>query len=345
MHDYKGCLHIHSTYSDGDASVPELLDAARDAGLHFLVLTAHAHAKARDDGWEGWHDGVLLVVGSELHAGHHHCMALGLGDLDGAARPDTAGQLQAIKRRGGLAFVVHPQPVHKPLFSLWTPGWTDWHLDTFDGLEIWPYMHDWIRDLQPWNFLSHWLDPDRWVTGPEPEILAAWDTVGRRRRCVGIGSLDHHARRVPFRRRGPALFELLPSRYAFRTVRTHLLAPEPLPRGPEAVPRLLALLAAGRCYVSYDLEADATGFRFHAHRGGQAYHMGDELPAAEPVELRVTTPHHATIRLLRDGQPLATVSGYELADRVRDPGVYRVEATLDDRPWLYSNPIYLRPPS
>jgi len=342
--DYKGCLHIHSSYSDGHRSVGEILDAARDAGLDYVVLTDHRTLQARDEGLEGWHDGVLLAVGAELAAGHHHCMALGLESLEGTdAHRTVAEQLSALKRDRGLVFVVHPRPVHKPLFDLWVPGWTDWHLDTFDGIEIWPYLHDWIRDLHLWNFLSHCRDPQRWITGPEPDLLARWDEVGRRRRVVGIGSLDNHAKRLPFRRLGLTLLEILPHAYAFRTVRTHVLAPEPFSGDAgEDLARLHRLLALGRCYVSYDLLHDATGFCFEADRGGVDVAMGDEVPAGEPVAFRVACPADADLRLLRDGAPIARAQGRELAAADAAPGVYRVEAFLDGRPWIFSNPIYLR---
>ncbi|HUT36586.1 MAG TPA: PHP domain-containing protein [Planctomycetota bacterium] len=344
MHDYKGCLHIHSTFSDGHAAVPEILDAARDAGLDYIVLTDHATLQARADGFGGWHDGVLLDVGAELDAGHHHCLALGLEDLDGVLRPGgTEATLNAIRQRGGLVFVVHPRPVHKPLFDVWVPGWTDWHLDAFHGLEIWPYMHDWIRRLHPWNLLSHCRRPERWVEGPDRDILGHWDAVGRRRRVVGIGSLDNHAKRVPFRRWGLALLEVLPHGYVFRTVRTHVVSPQPFCGEAAADLRLLhGLLAQGRCYVSYDLLADATGFRFEGRRAGDVLQMGDEAPAGEPVELRATCPAEADLRLMRDGTPVAAARGRELVATAPGPGVYRVEAFLDSRPWVFSNPIYLR---
>ena len=343
LHEYKGALHVHSTYSDGDASVPEILDAARESGLDFVVLADHATLAARRDGWEGWHGGVLLAVGTELHVGQHHCMAIGLEDLDGFPHETTAGGLESIQRHGGLTFVVHPHPVHKPFFKVWVPGWTDWDLDTIDGLEIWPYLHDWIRDLRPWNFLSHVRHPDRWVKGPDASVLREWDAMGRRRRVVGIGSLDNHARRLPFRRWRPVLFEVLPHRYAFRTVRTHVLSPEPFSgEAAEDLARLYSLLARGRCYVSYDLAGDATGFRFEAERAGSPASMGDEIAAGAEVSFRVASPLDAELRLLRDGQPIAAARGRALAARAAAPGVYRVEAFLNGRPWVYSNPIYVR---
>ena len=343
MRDLKGCLHVHSTLSDGDDTIDEILAAARDSGLDFVVLTDHCPVPESARGLEGWHDGVLLAVGVEVKAGLQHCVALGVHDLNGTDDVAAHERLERIKRDGGLVFVAHPSAVRKPLFRTGAPPWTDWSLDSFDGIEIWPYLHDWIRDLRLTNFLSHYRHPDRWISGPEAAILERWDTLGRRRRVVGIGALDNHARRVPFRRFGPALLNIFPHRMAFQTVRTHVLADQPLSgEGQADVAQLYELLAQGRCYVSYDLLADATGFRFEGQRHGERVRMGDEVPAGAPVELRADAPADATLRLLHDGKPIAAAEGRHLAAQAAEPGVYRVEARLGGRPWVFSNPIYLR---
>ncbi|HPD17978.1 MAG TPA: CehA/McbA family metallohydrolase [Planctomycetota bacterium] len=344
MHDYKGCLHIHSTYSDGHSPAPDILDAAREAGLDYIVLTDHDTLAARDAGLAGWRDGLLLDVGVELEAGGHHAIALGLSDLEGVrGAPTIEAAFQAVGRKGGLAFVVHPVPVHKPLFDACVPGWTDWHLDGYHGVEIWPYLHDWIRDLHLWNLLSHYRHPDRWIRGPEPSVLAHWDAAGQRRRVVGIGSLDNHAKRVPFRRLGLDFMEFFPHRRMFGTVRTHVLSPEPFAGHSEQDTELLhRLLAGGRCYVSYDLLADATGFCFEGRHGQGAIAMGEETQAAREVSFRVVSPVTADLRLLRDGRVVASARGRELKAAHGGPGVYRVEASLDGRPWVFTNPIYLR---
>lgn len=344
MHDYKGCLHVHSAYSDGHRTVAEIVEAARAAGLDFAVLTDHATLAARDAGLAGWHEGLLLDVGAELDAGHHHCLALGLESLDGVLHPrSTRDTFQAVRDAGGLVFVVHPHPVRKPLFGVWVPGWTDWGLEAFHGVEIWPYMHDWIRRLHPWNLLSHCRRPERWIQGPERDVLARWDAAGRRRRVVGIGSLDNHAKRLPLGRLAPALLEVLPHRYTFRTVRTHVVSPQPFSGETAADLALLhCLLASGQCYVSYDLLADATGFRFEGSLAGTTLPMGAEAPAGGPVALRAASPAPAELRLLCDGTPIAAATGRELEATVQGPGVYRIEAFLGGRPWVFSNPIYLR---
>jgi nitrogenase molybdenum-iron protein alpha/beta subunit len=38
-YDYKGAIHVHSTYSDGTGTVEEIMQAANEAGLDFVVIT------------------------------------------------------------------------------------------------------------------------------------------------------------------------------------------------------------------------------------------------------------------------------------------------------------------
>jgi len=60
------------------------------------------------------------------------------------------------------------------------------------------------------------------------------------------------------------------------------------------------------------------------------------------MTLCARTPQAAQIRLLRDGQVVAVAESSELSHSIELPGVYRVEASLDAKAWIYSNPVYLR---
>src|SRR5215210_2517958 len=80
LHDVSCVVHVHSTYSDGTATVPEILDAAREAGRDAVLLTDHDSLGALHDGWEGWHDGVLLLVGHEVSPRGGHFLAFGVGE-------------------------------------------------------------------------------------------------------------------------------------------------------------------------------------------------------------------------------------------------------------------------
>jgi hypothetical protein len=106
--------------------------------------------------------------------------------------------------------------------------------------------------------------------------------------------------------------------------------------------KLYSLIARGRSYISYDYLADATGFLFTAKRERETFHMGDEIPLTGPLHLAVTCPAKADIRLLRDGQEIASTHGTDLEAAANEVGVYRVEVHLEGLPWVFSNPLYVR---
>jgi hypothetical protein len=61
----------------------------------------------------------------------------------------------------------------------------------------------------------------------------------------------------------------------------------------------------------------------------------------------VEIPRHEEIRLMKDGVLAAKGYGRKASFEVSEKGVYRVEVSLYAfpfgwRPWIFSNPIYLR---
>ena len=77
-HDLSAVVHIHSTYSDGTATVAELIEAARESGAGAVLLTDHDTLQARRDGWQGRHDGVFVLVGTEVSPRQGHYLAFGV---------------------------------------------------------------------------------------------------------------------------------------------------------------------------------------------------------------------------------------------------------------------------
>jgi hypothetical protein len=74
--------------------------------------------------------------------------------------------------------------------------------------------------------------------------------------------------------------------------------------------------------------------------------MGDEVKFSEGGELTARFPVACHARLLRGGRKVAEATGDRLEFQAKEPGVYRAEGWLgldgELRPWLYSNPIYIR---
>ena len=82
------------------------------------------------------------------------------------------------------------------------------------------------------------------------------------RRVVAVGGSDAHARH---RSLGPLHKTIFPYEYHFSTINTHMLTPTPL-TGELAQDRKMVFdaLAAGHCFIGYDLPAPTRGFRFSA---------------------------------------------------------------------------------
>ena len=73
-----GVVHVHTTLSDGGGTPQEVAAAARAAGLGFVVITDHNNLDAK--GFEGYHDGVLVLVGTEISTTAGHVLGLGVTD-------------------------------------------------------------------------------------------------------------------------------------------------------------------------------------------------------------------------------------------------------------------------
>jgi hypothetical protein len=136
-----------------------------------------------------------------------------------------------------------------------------------------------------------------------------------------------------------ARVDLDPYYRSFREVTTHILAPQLT----EADIR--AALQQGHVFVSHDWMCDATGFSFLTSAPARGI-MGDEIKFTPGQKLLARFPAVCRIRLLHNGKVLTDLESDQLEQAVASPGVYRVEGWLkldgEERPWVYSNPIYVR---
>ena len=339
----KGAFHVHSRYSDGSDNMRTIIAAARDVGLEYVVVTDHNVLKAKAQGWEGWHDGVLVIVGCEISGKYGHCVALDIDDCRKLDKLPPPEYLQAVRDQGGTAFAAHPNGTVMREFNLHLASWDCWDDPNYAGLEIWSYMHDWIEGCSLRRLREYIKHPEQQITGPSPEVLQLWDDLAGKRRMVGLGALDNHAANVPLRKLPWYLFKVFPHELCFRTIRTHVIMPRLSRDGPGDVAAFLEAVKNGRCYVDYAPLGDGTGFQFTALQDGVEYLIGDELAAGRPVEFSVHSPCPAEITLVRNGKAVASADGTELERRADgSPGVYRVEARINGRPWLFTNHLYVR---
>jgi hypothetical protein len=311
-HDLAAVVHVRSANSGGTATVAELVDAAADAEADVILLTERDTLKAPEEADEGWHEGVLLLVGRELAKAEERLVVFGDGD--------------------SLRFPAHPLPA-------------DLDERPSTGVELWSVVADVAEHCRGPRELAAFISrPDVAVMRPPAHNMAAWDELCLRRRVVAIGGLGAHDadETSPV---GRVLSPLRNARF-FRMLRTHLLC-EKAPSGNVDTDRALVFgaLRAGRCYLGRDSLAGTRGFRYYADGPGGFVPMGGEASAGEWT-LRVRLPFAANLRLMRDGREIERAKGSSFSAEAREPGVYRVEAELrvlgEPRTWIVSNPIYLR---
>jgi hypothetical protein len=123
-----GVVHVHTTLSDGAATPDEVIAAARAAGLKFVVITDHNNLDAKK--WEGYHDGVLVIVGTEVSTTAGHVLGLGIADPVFRFSGDARDALDDIEALHGAAFAAHPTSPRADF------KWTGWDLPGSWGLEV-----------------------------------------------------------------------------------------------------------------------------------------------------------------------------------------------------------------
>ena len=123
----KADMHLHTLYSDGTASVQELLDhVERRTDLDLVAITDHERIdgalRARELHAAGdYHFG--LVVGEEVTTRRGHVLALFVEERIPALRT-LAETLERIHDQGGIAIAAHPMAPLTPSLGSRSLRWT-----------------------------------------------------------------------------------------------------------------------------------------------------------------------------------------------------------------------------
>jgi hypothetical protein len=379
--DYKGAMHVHSSLGGhSTGTLADIVAGAKANDLAFVVMSEHPSAltDTRAATLSGIHDGILFVPGNETSererdrlltfgatqppANNANARAAPANtntninaNTNANASPNTdvnkAATTQSLidraKAVGDLVFVAHPET-----FESWQTA------RGFDGMEVYN-LHADAKHARPvmlffdglWSYRSFpsllWT---RFYESPT-ENLKRWDELtAQGRRVVAVAGNDAHANvGVSLQDlTGKPLFQIKldPYERSFHVVRTHVLIARDQPFDAQT---LLAALANGHVYVSFDLFCDATGFRLTATNGAETKLMGDEIGLGSGVRLRVATPVESHIVVVKDGRRFDEKLTRENEWTLTDRGVYRVEcylpqlpAPLNEKAWIISNPIYVR---
>lgn len=175
---YRGDLHAHSLYSDGDSSVAEVIARAEELGLDFFVITDHDTSLSgiprhwSDPGYAS--DRMVLLYGMEWTTPHGHANVwapepFSYDALWQANRSrDAQAAVAAAHAAGALFSINHPVSA---IFSL---PWQYPVPEDVDGIEVWNSLYR-LPSLNRWA--GHWF----------------WDGLLRQgKRIPGVGGSDEH---------------------------------------------------------------------------------------------------------------------------------------------------------
>ncbi|MEP6900108.1 MAG: CehA/McbA family metallohydrolase [Actinomycetota bacterium] len=273
---FRGDLHTHTFYSDGNWTVKGLLDFAETNNLDFIGITDHntcAHHKEIDALAPNYKN--LLVLRSEevtTYGGHFNVWGLPKNTLvDFRVMPTDRNRLQSIvdgvHRLGLIASLNHPTALCGG--CSWSYG--DWQM--MDSVEIW----NGAWDFQDENALKKW-----------DELLQTGQHL------TAIGSSDTH--------RPPSE----PSNYA-----TNLSAGTPTSHvGLKKLTQteLFAAIKNGRVWIS-DKPADDS-LEFSAFDETKRYNIGETVPVSDKkiqLDWRAKNfPRGAIVSIISNGQVLQT---------------------------------------
>lgn len=346
--EYVGNLHIHSLYSDGGGNIPEIAGSASRAGLDFISLNDHDFmTDSLHLHEEGFYEDVLVLVGLEIGDRSHHYLAYDLKEMmkgDGLSPQEVIDQ---VNHQGGFGFLAHPFEKGMP-FSERSVAytWNDLSVTGYKGISIWNFTSRWKERIKTvFHGLFVLTFKSQSLKAPSRKTLALWDQLCREKRVTAIGGSDAHGY---FFKWGFINFKPLTYEYALSTINIHIFLNKRMPKDfNEAKKEVYTAMKEGRLFIAHDKLCPAKGFKFDfISDDGSDSIMGEEGPF-QPGDMVIELPYAGEIRLMKDGNLLKSSRGREATYRVTEKGVYRVEVyrhlfLFGWRPWIFSNPIYLR---
>jgi hypothetical protein len=350
MFDFEciGNVHIHTAHSDGKGTVPQIAECAAKIGLDFIILNDHSYmTDALYLNEEGFYGKVLVLVGSELGVRFHHYLAFDLKQRIAEHNLPPQKLIDDVQAQGGFGFLAHPFEKGMPFAEKSVAyTWNDLSVTGYQGICLWNFMSRWkerVRTvLHGFFFLTF---KTQLLKGPSRETLDFWDQQCRLQRMAIIGGSDAHATEFKW---GPLNLTPFTYDYLLNSITVHLFLKNRLPKLlEEAKKEVYGALKEGRLFIAHDNLCPSKGFRFDfISNDGSDLYMGEEGEFREGSFV-IEIPADGEVRLVKDGQVLQKWRGREVMYEPKEKGVYRVEAYRRQfpfgwRPWIFSNPIYLR---
>jgi hypothetical protein len=362
---YSGAIHFHTNYSDGSGTYDEVAKVAYSLGMKFIIPSDHDTVEPYNNENHSYISDVLVVPAVEISTDNFKGHFLVIGDdipvlpNNGVSSQTTFNDSVNKGMMTFLAHVYHPNPKF---------DWHHWDIGKFTGMELFNLDSNWrlalsFREMSK-IFISFVLSGFKdsamcnVMRFPKRE-MKKFDELNMKRKVVGIGSSDAHARikicrwlnhyiRYPrYKSLLNMVSTVIVSRRAFINNYVH----------DRKI--LLDAILNGNSYITFPCFGNATGFQFTASSDFGNAIMGETLKMSGSADLEFVLPAggDTTVQIIRNGDIINEYNNsnnkqeIQINLTVREDGIYRTQVLLHREmppfrgkrtyPWIISNPIYL----
>jgi hypothetical protein len=365
LFDYKGVINVHTKASTGSGTIDEIVIAAQNAKLDFIVLT-DLNAFPPNKSEEKYRDNLLLLNDGEYSYLDSRILFL---DIKNNQEVQGPGQIQTLlgdhlsrvdhRESDSLFILSHPL---KPGY-----GWSGPYPPGLNGVEVINLRSIWesgwkknrasfVGSLLTYPFNSQ-LSFLR-LLGELKDEQALWDQLTNLRPTFATVGTDAEAK---IKITSDNFLKFPSYETLFSIASNHVLLKSELTGNfISDKEKIIKALADGQFYLSFDMLANPKGFSAGLKTSGDEYLlMGSKVKFTSDLTLQVQLPETLSTSGLRDHETVLIRNGKEIfrskEDKVTytvsEPGVYRFVINViphlpmpDGKkwiPWILSNPFYI----
>lgn len=327
--DYRGIIHLHSELSrDSDGKFEEIVNAAKNNKIDFVVITDHWSPKLYEKSKRGFFQNTLFIAGTEISKNEGVTIIAFPLPKDFAPENNWRKNVVSLREKDSLALASHIE------FSETS------QLVEFDGIEIinlhahileqnkFGLLFIYFQALLPWNWdLAYIFD--------SIPNLRRWHYLNQSGPLPAFGGNDTHDNYRLLYKLGPKLGSY---DNTFKLITTHIWANELSEESAKEA------IKKGQSYFAFEAFGRSIGFRFYATDAKGVFLPGS---TASNTTLIVQAPPHKNpkntkLKIIKDGKVAKEGYGILLNFEAKEPGNYYAEIWKNGKPWIFSNPIKIR---
>lgn len=337
-HSSLGVIHIHTKFSDGTGDINSISNAAKKAGLDWIIVSDHNDFSVQ----EGIYDGVLVIKGEEISPDiGFHTLAFDINEKISHSE-NPIENIEKVHNQGGFCFAAHPDESDERKNSNKPIKWLDKKVIP-DGIEVWNWFSDWAnrfnsRDI--FHIAYAFLFRKKLIRGIEPQTRMWWDRINNEKTEIfpAIAGTDAHALKISNYLIPVTVF---PYEYCFKTAANLIFTDEPLSSDFETAKKqvLQAIKQGNNILLNRKKCKRHNEVSMRVKNDSTSAFCGDKIHLDENTELHLNLPKKAEVSLYLDGHEIKCEKTDKFFHNITEKGKYRIEVYNGKTPVLYTNPI------